>query len=100
MVKKTPKLDYISPGDESYSIAELLNAVQRKTKELCEKKCGKYPTKQDECTGLKDGTYVCKVRRISDDAYFHVERGWTSLLKKDFFKLVEITIKKISHTHG
>ena len=74
----------------SYSIVELYEAILKTTKELCEAKCGKFPTREEDCEGYQDGEYTCPVRRISDDVDFHVERNWNSLLMNDFSRLVDL----------
>ena len=52
-------------------------AVEKKVFELCTLKCGKLPTSNQECEAFNKGKASCKVRRISDDADFHVEMKWT-----------------------
>jgi hypothetical protein len=64
--------------------------VQDYINDLCEVKCGKVPRKQSDCKGHSEGTYSCEVRLISDDATFHLERGWTKLLKSDLNRLLRI----------
>lgn len=52
--------------------------------------CGRIPVNEKDCKGYKDGKYICPVRRISDNADFHAERGWLWLLKKDFSRLIKL----------
>jgi hypothetical protein len=87
---KEESLGYISPGSEHYSVTELLEAIEKLTRRLCEAKCGSFPTSAEECKGYVDGRYTCRVRLVSDDADFHAEMGWLHLLMKDFDKLVKL----------
>ncbi|UCH32515.1 MAG: restriction endonuclease [Candidatus Bathyarchaeota archaeon] len=64
--------------------------IQNYIDNLCEGKCGKVPEKQSDCEGYSEGTYSCKIRLISDDASFHFERGWSTLLKNDLKRLLRI----------
>lgn len=91
LIRETEYLDYISRDQESpHPFTDILYAIQRKTIELCESRCGRAPTTEDECKGHRHGKYSCVVRSISDDSDFHAERGWMSLLYSDFSKLVKI----------
>lgn len=93
LARKEENLEYISPDNEHHSLFELIEAVQDQTRELCEAKCGKFPTRVEDCRGYQDGEYTCPVRRLSDDADFHAERGWIDLLMSDFSKLVMLQRK-------
>jgi hypothetical protein len=54
---------------------------------LCRTRCGAIPLKESDCKGrLKES--LCRVRSISDDALFHYERGWMSLMKNDLRQLL------------
>lgn len=88
LVRREEGLEYVSPEYEHYSFIELIDAIQYKTRELCEAKCGKFPKSEEDCNGYRDGEYTCPVRRVSDDADFHAERRWLQLLMKDFSRLV------------
>lgn len=90
LVRKEESLEYISPDNEHYSHIELIEAIQKQTRELCETRCGKFPTRAKDCEGYQDGEYTCPVRRVSDDADFHAERGWLKLLMNDFSRLVAL----------
>lgn len=91
LIRDKKNLRYISPGFEHpYSISELIYAIQKKTRELCKLICGKAPMSESDCKGYQDGKYTCTVRLISDDADFHTERKWMSLLMNDFSKLVTL----------
>jgi len=90
LARKEGGLDCVSPDNEHHSLIDLIEAVQRETQRLCELRCGKFPASAEDCRGYRDGEYTCPVRRVSDDADFHVERRWPTLLKKDFSKLVEL----------
>jgi hypothetical protein len=56
--------------------------------ELCKAKCGKIPKKESDCKGN------CRIRIISDNASFHFEQGWTSLMKKDLKQLLSMDNSK------
>lgn len=47
-------------------------------------------------TGTARTHYSCKVRLISDNAGFHLKRGWISLLRDDLRSLLEILQEKSS----
>ncbi len=51
---------------------------------MCIAKCGKVPEAETECQS------DCKIRVISDNASFHFENGWLSLLKNDFKQLLAL----------
>jgi len=57
---------------------------------LCKAKCGRVPQKESDCKGHLNDNYSCEVRLISDNASFHFERGWASLLQKDILGLHSI----------
>ena len=90
LLRKESNLEYLSPGSEYYSLFELREAIYKQTRELCEAKCGKLPRREEDCNGYQNGRYTCPVRRVSDEADFHVERSWRELLKSDFDKLVKL----------
>lgn len=56
---------------------------------LCKIKCGEVPQKETDCKGYSNSN-SCAVRIISDNAAFHFERGWISLLEHDFKKITSI----------
>ena len=56
----------------------------------CKAKCGRIPRKESDCKGHLNGSYSCKIRLISDNASYHFERGWISLLQKDILQLLSI----------
>jgi len=90
LIRKEKDIRYISTNRDHYSIVDLSDAIYEKTRELCEDKCGKFPSRTDECKGYRDGEYTCTVRRISDNADFHTEMRWPELLMNDFSKLVNL----------
>lgn len=77
----------ISPA---FKVEQLYLAIEGCTKTLCRAKCGHVPLKESDCKGYVDGNYSCDVRLISDNANFHLERGWISFLEKDLAKLLAI----------
>ena len=57
--------------------------------DLCRARCGTIPLKESDCKGrLRES--LCRVRSISDDALFHFEQGWLSLMKNDLRQLLSI----------
>jgi hypothetical protein len=95
MITESDNLNYISnEGRTPYSTSQLLYAIQQKTWELCEMRCGKIPIEKGDCTGYHEDDsgkhYSCPVRRVSDDADFHAERGWKTLLVADFNNLIKL----------
>jgi hypothetical protein len=58
--------------------------------DLCKTKCCLIPEKESDCKGYHNGYYSCKIRLISDNASFHLERGWTNLLQEDLMQLLAI----------
>jgi hypothetical protein len=89
-VVRDDDFEWITMNRRPHSLTDLANAVQMKTMELCDARCGGYPEREEDCEGYVDGEYTCPVRRVSDDADFHAEMGWLPLLMNDFSRLVEI----------
>jgi hypothetical protein len=73
-----------------FSLIEVLSAIQKKTMVLCKIICKKAPETKEDCKGKKGRSYICDIRRISDDATFHVTMRWKTLLLEDFNHLCEI----------
>lgn len=91
LMKENKNVDYVSSRfTPSYSVSDLVYAIQQKTMSLCEKKCGGVPESKEDCKGVDEDRYVCQVRRISDDAMFHAQMKWKEVLLEDFNKLVEL----------
>ncbi|MBD3171847.1 hypothetical protein GF326_05190 [Candidatus Bathyarchaeota archaeon] len=91
LVKETPQLDYLTPDvSPHYRVSELVYTIQSKTLDLCKQKCGKIPQGKDDCKGIVNGEYRCQVRKLSDDATFHAEMKWGSVLKEDVKALIEL----------
>jgi hypothetical protein len=60
---------------------------------LCKAKCGIIPLKESDCKGhLKEE--FCRVRSISDNAFFHFEHGWIDLMKDDLKQLLSLNKPK------
>ena len=83
-------LDTISLKESSRSTTKVFGANQSLVMFLCKTKCGGLPKTEEDCEGLVDGDYICKVRRISDDSDFHSRMGWLHMLMNDFSKLIEL----------
>jgi hypothetical protein len=90
LVMKADNLNVIHPRKQNHTNFDLMRAINKKTMRLCKMNCGKTPTSEEDCEGISSGSYVCEVRRISDDADFHVKMGWGDLLISDFKRLIEI----------
>jgi hypothetical protein len=72
----------------SFEPQKLYLKVQDYVDNLCKAKCGKIPKEESDCKGFSESGYTCKVRRISDDALFHLEQGWRNLLQNDLRRLL------------
>jgi predicted RND superfamily exporter protein len=101
IVAEHENLNIITPKmKHSFSMIEILSAIQKKTRDLCVMKCGKAPETREDCQGKKGRTYTCDIRRLSDDATFHATMKWKTVLLEDFINLCEIEkeIKKEKET--
>jgi len=56
---------------------------------LCKENCGTASSKQSDCQSWRDSS-ECRVRTISNNASFHFERGWASLLSEDLRQLLSL----------
>lgn len=91
ITKDDSSLRFISSDSKlTYSLIDMMMAVEKKVSELCTLKCGQLPTSNQECEAFKEGTTSCRVRRISDDADFHAEMKWIDMLLEDFSNLIEL----------
>lgn len=91
IVSNQKKLDIITPKmKHSFSLIEILSAIQKKTRDLCKIKCGKAPETREDCKGRKGRIYECEIRRMSDDATFHATMKWKQVLLEDFNNLCDI----------
>ncbi len=90
LVGEEDALEMISPRESFHSTTEVFGAIQNLVLSLCEAKCGGLPKTEEDCKGLVDGEYRCKVRRVSDDSDFHARVGWLHLLMNDFSRLIEL----------
>jgi len=61
---------------------------------LCRAKCGEIPLKESDCKGHPLKEESCRVRAISDNALFHFEHGWASLMKNDLNQLLSLNRPK------
>ncbi len=80
-------IEAVSDGSPRFKPERLYLVINDYISELCKSKCGHVPKKESDCTGYSDGSYSCNIRLISDDAGFHFEHGWASLLERDLAKL-------------
>jgi hypothetical protein len=84
-------LDVITPNmKHNFNLIEVISAVQKKTRDLCILKCGKVPESREDCKGKNGQSYVCEIRRISDDSTFHARMKWKDMIFEDFKSLCEI----------
>lgn len=99
LAKQHENLDILTPKMErSFSLIELLSAIQTKTKELCLLKCRKSLETKEDCMGKEGSTYKCDIYRLGDDAAFHAKMKWNDTLLEDFYNLckLERTILKVN----
>jgi len=68
--------------------------IQNYIDDLCKAKCKRVPEKESDCKGYSEGRHSCEIRLISDNASFHLERGWISFLKRDLMRLIAISNKR------
>ncbi|MGD8507060.1 MAG: restriction endonuclease [Candidatus Bathyarchaeota archaeon] len=73
-----------------FKAERLYLAIEGCMENLCREKCGHVPEKESDCKGYVDGRYSCDVRLISDNAGFHLDRGWLGFLEKDLARLLAI----------
>jgi hypothetical protein len=73
-----------------FDASDLYLAMQEYIDEMCTEKCGTVPKEKSDCKGFSDEEYSCRVRRISDNATFHFEKGWTPMLQKDFEQIITL----------
>jgi hypothetical protein len=90
---KHEDIEAVSEGFPRFKPEQLYLVINDFISELCKAKCGKVPKKESDCKGYSDGNYSCDIRLISDDASFHLEHGWISLLERDFAKLLTLEEK-------
>ncbi len=64
--------------------------INRYVNDLCKEKCGKIPKKESDCKSN------CRIRVISDNAFFHFEQAWVKLMKNDLKQLLAICDSKES----
>jgi hypothetical protein len=73
----------------SFEPQELYLTISDHVDDLCQTKCGHIPKKESDCKGKdSNGHYSCEIRLISDNALFHLERGWTNFLQNDLMRLL------------
>jgi hypothetical protein len=87
---KRKDIEAVSEGTPRFKPEKLYLVINEYVSELCKAKCGHVPKKESDCKGYSDGNYSCNIRLISDDAGFHFEHGWTSLLERDLAKLLTL----------
>jgi hypothetical protein len=57
---------------------------------LCKAKCGEIPQSELDCKSHHLKEESCRVRSISDNAFFHFEHGWCDLMKDDLKQLLSL----------
>jgi hypothetical protein len=80
----------------SFTPKTIYVTIQDCVDDLCKLKCGAIPKKKADCKGFRDQHYSCRVRQISDNALFHLKKGWSNLLEDDLMRLLDMkaTAKK------
>jgi len=68
----------------TFNPERLFLRINHYVNKLCKTKCGKIPQKESDCQSN------CRIRIISDNACFHFEHGWTSLMKNDLKQLLSL----------
>jgi hypothetical protein len=79
-----PVSDEYMPPCEPKTVYTAINDC---TTNLCKNKCGEISLKKSKCQDNQKGK-LCRVKSINDDALFHFERGWQSLLRNDLIQLL------------
>ena len=87
---KREDIEAVSEGTPRFKPERLYLVINDYVNELCKARCGHVTKKESDCKGYSDGNYSCNIRLISDDAGFHFEHGWTSLLERDLAKLLTL----------
>ena len=83
----------------SYRPRRLYLTIQECVDDLCRARCGQVPENESQCKGrTAEGYYDCRIRLISDNAWFHCELGWANLLKADLLRL--LTFKRSLNGQG
>ena len=77
--------EYMPPA----SLENIYGTLNEHVSSLCKTKCGAASSKQSDCQSWRDGS-ECRVKTISNNASFHFERGWTSLLNGDLRQLLSL----------
>jgi hypothetical protein len=91
IVTQQKNLEVMTPNTKhSFSLIEILSAIEMKTRVLCRVKCGNPPETRDDCSGKNGRQYSCDLRRLSDDATFHATMKWKNVLLNDFYNLCEL----------
>ena len=74
-----------------FSQREIYLAMEDRVNHLCRKKCRRVPKKRSDCKGKdSEGHYSCRIRQINDNAMFHLQRGWTDLLRQDLLQILAL----------
>jgi hypothetical protein len=58
--------------------------INQYVNDRCKEKCGRIPEKESDCKG------DCRIRVISDNASFHLEKGWVNLMKRDLKQILAL----------
>ena len=65
-------------------------AVKELVDDVCKTKCGEIPKKESDCKGYSNRHYSCRARLVSDNAWYHFERGWKKLLQEDVLRVLSL----------
>jgi hypothetical protein len=88
---KSSNIEIVSKSiSTKFPIDKLHSIIVNRVEKLCKEKCGKVPQKSSDCKGIINDKYDCKIRLVSDNADFHMEKNWGQFLSRDLTKLIEI----------
>ncbi len=73
-----------------FPIEKLHSIIVKYVEKLCKEKCGKIPQRVSDCKGIINNKYDCKIRLVSDNADFHMQKNWGQFLTRDLINLFKI----------
>ena len=87
LIKKDENLTLLSPDNKYFSSINLISALNAEIEKQCIFQCGTTLHNEDCIAEAKN--IKCIIKRLSDDAQFHVKMGWTHLLYSDLLQLYD-----------
>ena len=86
LIKKDENLTLISPDNKYFSSIDLITALNAEIEKQVKSQCGS--TQHNDADSISEATNIKgTIKRLSDDAQFHVKMGWTHLLYSDLLQL-------------